>query len=201
MINFIVVEDNNIILEKNNNIIHKVMFKNKIDYKIYSYSKYGSELKNIISSDLENKVYILDIELDEISGLDIARSIRKNDLNSFIIISTTHTDFLPFAIKSRLLIYDFISKFDDYSNNLYVVLKEIVDKIYDQKTIQLIIDKEIKNIKLKNIKKIEYDEKIKSSIIILEDKKIYINKSLNYIYKKLDSRFIKNKSEIVRKEQ
>ena len=72
MINFVVCEDNKIILEKNVEIINKTMFNNNINYRIYKFEDYTNDFKNIIyNSDI--KIYILDIELNKTSGIDIAR--------------------------------------------------------------------------------------------------------------------------------
>ena len=121
MINFVVCEDNKIILEKNVEIINKTMFNNNINYRIYKFEDYTSDFKNIIyNSDI--KIYILDIELNKTSGIDIAREIRKKDLDSIIIISTAYVEYLPLALKNKLMLYDFISKFEDYEENLSKVI-------------------------------------------------------------------------------
>ena len=83
MINFIVCEDSEIILERNIDVINKVMFNNNIEYRIYKFQSYNEELKNIIKEPVENKIYILDIELGSDSGIDLAGDIRKIDLTSF----------------------------------------------------------------------------------------------------------------------
>lgn len=85
MINFIVCEDNPIVLEKNIKTINNLMFSNNLEYKIYSFTDYNSELQDLINNNLDNKIYILDIELEDSSGIDIARKIRKNDWSSLII--------------------------------------------------------------------------------------------------------------------
>ncbi len=121
MINFVVCEDNKIILEKNVEIINKTMFNNNINYRIYKFEDYTNDFKNIIyNSDI--KIYILDIELNKTSGIDIAREIRKKDLDSIIIISTAYVEYLPLALKNKLMLYDFISKFEDYEENLSKVI-------------------------------------------------------------------------------
>lgn len=88
MINFVVCEDNKIILQRNIDIINRVMFKNNINYRVYSFSNYCDDLKKLIKSDIGKKIYILDIELEDVSGIDIAINIREKDLNSFVIIIT-----------------------------------------------------------------------------------------------------------------
>lgn len=193
MINFIVCEDNDIILNKNIDIINKVMFNNNISYKIYKFSSYNSELKKLIKEHIENKIYILDIELDNKSGIDIAREIRNNDLNSFIIISTVHSEYLPYTIKSKLLIFDFVSKFDDYENSLSTVIKNILS-IYDEsKILTITINGSIKKIKLNDILKIEYNNSLNQTSIKTKSKTYYTKKTLKVIEKNLDDRFIKTK--------
>ena len=129
MINFIVCEDNKIILQKNIDIINKTMFNNNIDYRVYKFTDSTNKLQEIINSNIENKIYILDIELESISGIDIARTIRKNDNKSIIIISTSYTEYLPFAIKNKLMLFDFVSKFEDYENNLSNVINNAINSL------------------------------------------------------------------------
>lgn len=126
MINFIVCEDNKIILQKNIDIINKVMFKNNQDYRVYKFTNNTEQLQKLIKDDIENKVYILDIELDSASGIDIARQIRSKDKNSIIIISTTYVEYLPYTLKNKLMLFDFISKFENYEDNLTTVLLKAI---------------------------------------------------------------------------
>lgn len=129
MINFVVCEDNKVILQKNIDIINKVMFKNNNSYRIYSFTEENDDLKKIIREPLENKIYILDIELENISGIDIAREIRKTDKNSIIIISTTYVEYLPYTMKNKLMLYDFVSKFENYEEILStVIIKAIKER-------------------------------------------------------------------------
>lgn len=132
MLNFVVCEDNKVILQKNVDIINKFMFNNELDYKIYTFSSYNNELKRLISKKDGIYIYILDIELDDISGIDIAKKIRNTDIESIIIISTSYTDYLPYTIKSKLMILDFISKFEDYEKNLISAITKAYE-IYRKK--------------------------------------------------------------------
>lgn len=129
MLNFIVCEDNKIILQKNIDIINKVMFQNNISYRIYKFTNYDKKLKEIINSNMENKIFLLDIELEDTSGIDISRDIRKHDKDSIIIISTTYVEYLPFALKNKLMLFDFVSKFEDYQNNLSKVINNAINQI------------------------------------------------------------------------
>ena len=71
------------------------MFKNNLNYRIYKFTNDSKELQDLIKADIGEKIYVLDIELETISGIDIARQIRKNDNDSIIIISTTYVEYLP----------------------------------------------------------------------------------------------------------
>lgn len=136
MINFIVCEDSEVILERNIDVINKVMFNNNIEYRIYKFQSYNEELKNIIKEPLENKIYILDIELGSDSGIDVATDIRKIDLTSFIIISTVHFEYIPYALKSKLLIFDYVSKLSNYNDDLSNAIKRILKELKDQKRVE-----------------------------------------------------------------
>ena len=129
MLNFVVCEDNKVILQKNIDIINSVMFKNNINYRVYSFSSFSEELKELMNSNIGQIIYILDIELEDASGLDIAAEIRKKDLDSFIIISTSYIDYLPYTLKSKLMLFDFVSKFENYEQNLLSVLYKILASI------------------------------------------------------------------------
>ena len=133
MVNFIVCEDNKIILQKNIDIINKTMFKNNNSYRVYQFTSDNQKLQEIIKGDIENKIYILDIELEDISGIDIARKIRTTDRKSIIIISTTYVEYLPYALKNKLMLYDFISKFEDYEENLSIVIQKAIKEILNNK--------------------------------------------------------------------
>ena len=129
MINFIVCEDNKIILQKNVDIINKTMFNNNLNYRVYQFTSYTNDLKKIIMENQDIKIYILDIELDNTSGIDIARQIREKDNKSIIIISTTYVEYLPYTLKNKLMLFDFVSKFDNYEENLTSVINNAIKEL------------------------------------------------------------------------
>lgn len=129
MINFIVCEDNKVILQKNVDIINKIMFKNNINYRVYQFTSDNETLQNLIKDNQEDKIYILDIELDNTSGIDIARQIREKDNKSIIIISTTYVEYLPYTLKNKLMLFDFVSKFDSYEDNLLKVIEKAINEL------------------------------------------------------------------------
>lgn len=110
MIRFVVCEDNKEFRERLANIVNKVMMPYNFEYKINKFAEYNEELEKIISKPNEQKIYILDIELPEVSGLEIASEIREDDLDSTIIFITSHPEFQNDIFYSRLLAIDYINK-------------------------------------------------------------------------------------------
>lgn len=197
MINFIVCEDNKIILQKNINIINKVMFNNNLNYRIYPFNNYNDDLKRVIKSSGEKKIYILDIELDNKSGIEIAREIRKDDLDSFIVISTAHTEYLPYTLKSKLLIFDFVSKFDDYESSVSKVINNILDEYPETKKLVIKAGKTITEINFDDIISLKYDSRVRKTVIKTNIGDYEVNKPLISLTKDLDQRFQKQDDGII----
>jgi len=115
MLRFITVDDNVEALEKTVLAIRKVMMPYDYDYKINKFTKYDEEFEKIIKDKGDQKVYILDIELPKVSGLEIASEIRENgDWESMIIFVSVHPECKDDIFFSRLMALDFISKFSNY---------------------------------------------------------------------------------------
>lgn len=80
MIKFIIVEDEVKWSNEYKRIINDVFFKSNKEYEINSFEKYNNELKNIIHDNSEQKIYLMDLDLDsKHTGMDILREIRDVD--------------------------------------------------------------------------------------------------------------------------
>lgn len=110
MLRFIVCEDNKDFLGRLCNVINRIMMPYNFEYKISKFANYTKEVSEIIKKKNEQKVYVLDIELGEVSGLEIASHIRENDLESIIIFVTAHNECRNDIFYSRLLAIDYIPK-------------------------------------------------------------------------------------------
>ena len=190
MINFIVCDDEKAITESVKNIITKVMFKNNIDYKIHVFNAYDSNFNKIIRSDIENKIYILDIEVGKKSGLDVAKVIRKTDWNSIILILSAHYELEILAYKSKILLFDFISKFDLYDKKIYDTITLCVDNKLNNEELIIKVDKKIEKIQFSNILYITYDSYNRKLKIKTKNNEYATNDSLKNIYKLLKGNFI-----------
>ena len=129
MIRFVICEDNREFLTKIHNILTKVMMPYNFEYKINEFSTYNKEVHEITQKEGEQKVYILDIELGDISGLEIASEIRENDLESIILFVTSHSECKNDIFYSRLLAIDYIPKDRLWSTRLEETMEYIIKTI------------------------------------------------------------------------
>lgn len=189
MINFIICEDNKYVREIHENIISKIVMPHDFNYVVHSFDRYNIKLRNLIHTQSDIKIYILDLELPKKSGIDIAREIRKVDWNSVIIILTSHDELELKLLKERLLILDFISKFDDYEKHLIDSINMVLKRANTKNTLSFKSNKELNHVKFDNILYFYKDNETNKIKLVTYDREYYIRDSLTNLIKKLDSRF------------
>lgn len=190
MYRFIVCDDEVMFSKRIVKIIDSIFMNNNLEYSTTTFSGYNSELDKIIKDRVENKIYILDIEMkNSISGIDIARKIREYDWNSFIIMVTSHGEMGYEVLKAQVMVLDFISKFDNYK----LQLEELIQKIIEQSNNTNFIYYNNKGTSYRiDISSIIYvvkeplDRKCK---IVTTNETYYIHCNLSDIVEKLDSNF------------
>lgn len=129
MINFIVCDDNEIIRKNIEELISNLMMKNDYNYKIHLYSDYNKKFLNDMNLHLSNKIYILDIETPSNSGIDIARRIRQNDIDSIIIFLTSHYELGSVLLEDELMFLTFISKFNNQDERLISAIHKALEMV------------------------------------------------------------------------
>lgn len=188
---FIICEDNEEVQKIDRKIISQITMPYNFNYSVRTYNKYCSELKAIINDNIKEKVYILDIEFPGKSGIDISREIRDKDWDSKIVIQTVHNELEINVLKSKLLIFDFISKYDNFENNLKNTLKKLVEINNNKKGIKIKSEYQTNYIDIEKIIYISRIKENKKTKIVTADDYIFTNESLISIEKKIDSRFIR----------
>lgn len=63
MLRFITCDDNTEALDRTVHAINKIMMPYDFEYKIQKFMKYDNDLKEVIESNSDQKVYILDVEM------------------------------------------------------------------------------------------------------------------------------------------
>lgn len=194
MINFVICDDNKFFRERIKRVIKNYMMNFDTDEEFYDFEDYGPDFKEGIKEINGFKVYVLDIETKDGSGLDAARYIREeiDDWNSVIILITAHNELKYEALGNRLFLLDFINKFDDYELRLREDLARVKNN-YDNREncLSFEISRTIKKIEFRHIVMIEKEKDSKRCIIRTTYGDYTICKTLNNVYKLLDNRFIK----------
>lgn len=173
MLRFVICEDNKEFLNRISKVIVKVMMPYNFDYKINKFTQYNEDVEEIISNDDEIKIYILDIELPEISGLEIASKIREDDLESIIIFITAHNEFKNDIFYSRLLAIDYISKVSLWESRLEGTIDYTVKKLNKKNVLLFEYNYNSYRIPFDSIIYIEKISDNKKCIIYTEDNKTF----------------------------
>lgn len=190
MIKFIIVDDEEKWLKEFERIVNEVAFKSEKEYEIYSFKKYNEELHQLIIDNSEQKIFLMDLELDpKHTGMDILREIREEDWDSEIIVLTNHDRMFETVHKEIYKTFDFIEKFDNFENRLRKDIKKIVNKkldkgkfIYNTRKISL-------QIFFKDILYIYRDTIDRKLIIKTSNNEFIVNLTINEILDMLDNRF------------
>ncbi len=190
MLRFIICEDNKDYLEQISIIINKIMMPFNFEYKINKYREYNKEVEEIIVRKNEQKIYILDIELPEISGLEIASNIREIDLESMIIFITSHPECQNDIFYSRLLAIDYINKNKLWKDRLAKTVKYAVKNINNRRTLSFDYNYNSYRLSINNIIYIEKIPDNPKCTIFMEDGNEYaIISSISKLKDKLGASF------------
>lgn len=203
MINFVVCDDEKEFRNKISLIINKLLMKDNIEYEVHEYGTYNKDFDNFINNNMSSKIYILDIEMkNSISGIDIARKIRKNDWNSVIIMVTSHSELGYEALKAQIMLLDFISKFDECEKNLENVLKKAIAKVDSKKVIQFQNSGITHRLYLEDILYVTKDTVDRKCIIKTTYNEFAVNKTMNEMIEELGPNFyLSHRSCLVNKEK
>lgn len=190
MINFIICDDEHHITEIEKSIISKIMFKTNIEYKIHIFNNYDKSFFAMSNSNLSNKIYLLDIEVGDKSGLEVAKKIREKDWDSVILILTAHYELESIAYKSKILLLDFISKFDLFDKKITETILMCVDKIMNKDKLRIKSARKYEQIDFADILYITFDSITRKTKIITYDKIYETSEALKDLNKRLKGKFV-----------
>lgn len=133
MINFIICDDNEFFLMEIYNVVSNFCLKRNISFKIFVFSDYNNDFFEVMKKELDNKIYILDIETPSGNGIDIAKKIRNKDLNSFLIFISSYTKkYVNQAVSSDTMFIGYISKRKNYNEELEKNLKRFLILVLEE---------------------------------------------------------------------
>ena len=190
MVNIIICDDNKKDLKNVVDIVKEFMKKNNVDYNLHIFEDYNDKFTDIIYSRIPFKIYLLDIEAPSGSGIDIAREIRRKDVESIIMFLTGHEELGNIVLKNDLLFLSFINKFDDMKNRLNKSLKKSLELLKHKNIIRFEDRNVIYTLNINDILYITKESNERKTIIKTDYIEFKVNKSLSEVIKMLDSRFV-----------
>lgn len=191
MIKFIIVDDENKWIDEYEKIINDVAFNSNKQYEIKKFKKYDEDLHKLILDNSEQKIYLMDLDLDnKHTGMDILREIREEDWDSEIIVLTNHDRMFETVHKEIYKTFDFIEKFDNFEVRLRKDLKKIISKKYDTDKFIYNNNKISLQIYLKDIIYVYRDTVDRKLVIKTTNNQFIVNMPINEMMEKLDDRFI-----------
>lgn len=190
MIEFIVYDDQKEFCQKTEKAIKKAIEEKSITYSIKTFNSYTKEFEDTINQNMTSKIYILDIDVpNSISGIDVARRIRKKDWNSIIMMVTSHVELGYEALKAQIMLLDFICKQNDCTNTLIKTLKKAVNKVNDKKVMVFECNGITNRVYTDDILYVKRDSIDRKCIIQTTYNQIPVSKNLSEFIEELDSRF------------
>lgn len=190
MTNFIICDDNKKDLTNISNVVTKFMNKYDKEFNIYLFNDYNTKFYEIMNKKLPSKIYLLDIETPSKSGIDIAREIRKKDIDSVIIFLTAHEELGNVILKNDLLFLSFINKFDDLENRLSSSLEKALELLGKKNIIRFQDRGILYTINTNDILYLTKESFERKTIIKTDYTEFKVNKPLSDIILLLDNRFI-----------
>lgn len=192
MLNIVVYEDNDNFMKKNINSINLAFADNDLEYRILKFNKYSNELEEIINNKNIKKIYILDVEMNGITGLEVASKIREDDWDSVIIFATAYDKYHNDVFYSRLMVLDFICKYNGYEDRLKEDIKAAIGVLYKQKIFVFKYNNIVYRVPYSSINYIEKEPLIKRCVIHTINNQFYIVKSINWLNDNLDNSFYRS---------
>lgn len=132
MINVTICDDEKIYIDKAKDILNSM----DMDFNLLTYSL-GYDMLNGISASVLSGIFIIDIELPDINGLDAAKNIRAKSSSAIIIFLTNYNDYVFDGYKVGALRYVQKSKMDD---ELQEALSKAIDIIKDAEAYIIVDD-------------------------------------------------------------
>lgn len=203
MLQFILVDDEKIMRDKERQLLNEVLFSANVEYDILEYSHLTDELKMVINNS-NPKVYIMDIDLkSKVSGLDIGKYIRNYDWDSEIIYITSHDKMFEKVFRNIYKVFDFIEKFDSMEERFKNDINQILLRKWDKKKFVYSNNRISFEIYLDDILYLYRDTvERKVAIKTVKGNIFYVNKNINQIIEDLDERFLQvHRSCIVNKDK
>ncbi len=190
MFNFIVCDDHKVIRNNVERVIDQVMMKNANAYKKHIFDDYNEDFNKVMKGKLASKIYILDLETKTSSGTLIAEKIREKDIDSIIILLTSHDEMAYEILKNQFMCLTFISKKDEYLSLLKRAISKAIQMVGKKQAIRFKTAGIIYTIPINDILYITRDSVERKGLIKTDYGEFLISKSLCDLRAELNSDFV-----------
>lgn len=187
MLDIVVYENKKNFIIKNIECINLSIYEKSVS--VYKYDSYNTEFDFFIRNNKDKKIYILDDEVDGVSGLELAKEIRKYDLDSIIILIIDFDKYIENVFNIKLMALDIIFINTDYVSRLVDDIKLAISIIMKKDMFVFKYNHVLYRIPYNKICYIEKESMIKRCIIHTVDKDYYITENINSILSHLDNNF------------
>ena len=127
MLNFVLCDDNVQVLNRFNIMLNNIFTKHDYQAEIVFQSPNALEILNYVK-DNHTDVLLLDINLkSNMTGIDLAKQVRKYNKNLYIIFTTGHLEYVMLAYKVKT--FDYLAKPITQEK-----LEETIVRLYDDVT-------------------------------------------------------------------
>ena len=200
MLNLIIIEENDESFQKYKNILEKTMFIRKETYNISQYKALNANLKLVVKDHSSPKIYFISIDNNIERKIALAKYIRKNDLDSEIIILSNDKSIFKTIYEAVPKIYQILAIDKNIAQKLSNIINTILNINFDNEKILNLGKNGIMQVYLKDIEYIYKEHDERKIIIKTPYHKFYVNNTLTGLLKIIDERFAQvHKSCIVNK--
>lgn len=189
MIKIIVCDDKKKSLERIREFVYDISKKLKRKVEVYTYQS-GREVNDLLCKQKSHfDLLLLDIDMPEVSGFDIAREMRQAESDTVLIFISSHEHYVFKSIEYRPFRY--IRK-QYLEEELYHALKDAYKLIDSESDKTIIIKVDDEDIRLKRSEIMYYEIESRKLSIHLKNKNVLnIRKTIRDFYKELaDDNFI-----------
>ncbi len=184
MIKFAIVDDEHVIATKIEKILNVTLFNMDIEYKISIFTDAKKFIRNLELCNVD--IVILDIEINDFNGIEIAKYIKKHNEKIIVIYVTAHINYIRESFG--LNVFDYITK-PEMKIELPKTIINLIEEVNENYILTFIADRKKINVNTKDIKFIKYYER---KVVLETIHEIYdiSTISLKQIYNDLNKNFV-----------
>lgn len=184
MIRIAIAEDNEDFIKNTEKIIRKYYQEKNIHASIEMFT--NSEMLYFdLDEHKKYDLYLLDIDMPKVNGMQLARKIRSYDMESHIIFLTSHLKYSIVGYEYR--IFRYIPK-QSAEEKLIPALESVTQEIMLREGDSYVITTNSKYMKVPYGEMIYIYKDGKNSVLICEANTYKVRKSLKQVYDEIDSK-------------